>query len=114
MIADTIVAPVRPSQADLETFGKLSELIKNANTMRQVEGETLVVVSMAPTHHLITEDEEAREFLSEHTSFNVAKQAIHERKAYRDAMYEGKGVLELNNDAAKLEIATFTKEMIGS
>lgn len=114
MIADTIVAPVRPSQADLETFGKLSELITNANAMRQVDAKTLVVVSMAPTHHLVTEDEEARDFLSEYTNFDVAKQTIHERKAYRDAMYEGKGVLELNNDVSKLEIATFTKEMIGS
>lgn len=112
MIADTIVAPVRPSQADLETFGKLSELITNANAMRQDDARVLVAVSMAPTHHLVTEDEEAREFLSEYTNFDVAKQAIHDRKVYRDAMYEGKGVLEFQNEAAMLEIATLAKDII--
>lgn len=112
MVADTIVAPVRPSQADLETFGKLSELITNANSMRHIEARTLVVVSMAPTHHLVTEDEEAREFLSEYTNFDVAKQAIHDRKVYRDAMYEGKGVLELGNEAAMLEIAALAKDIV--
>ena len=111
MVADTIIAPVRPSQADLETFGKLSELITNANAMRQVEARTLVVVSMAPTHHLVTEDEEAREFLSEYTNFDVAGQAIHDRKVYRDAMYEGRGVLELNNNAAMLEVAALAKNV---
>lgn len=112
MIADTIIAPVRPSQADLETFGKLSELISNANAMRQIEARTLVVISMAPTHHLVTEDEEARDFLSEQTDFDVALQGIHDRKVYRDAMYEGKGVLELNNNAAMLEIAALAKDVI--
>lgn len=112
MIADTIVAPVRPSQADLETFGKLSELIANANAMRQESAKVITVISMAPTHHMVTENEEARDFLSDHTDFNIAKQSIHDRKAYRDAMYEGKGVLELNNEAAMLEVAALAKDVI--
>jgi len=103
---------VRPSQADLETFGKLSELISNANAMREKEARVLVAISMAPTHHMVTENEEARDFLSEYTDFEIAKQSIHDRKAYRDAMYEGKGVLELNNEAAILEIAKLAKDVI--
>ena len=55
MVADTIIAPVRPSQADLETFGKLSELIMNANSMREMPARVLVAISMAPTHHMVTE-----------------------------------------------------------
>lgn len=112
MVADTIIAPVRPSQADLETFGKLSELIMNANSMREMPARVLVAISMAPTHHMVTENEEARDFLEEYTDFDTAEQSIHDRKAYRDAMYEGRGVLELSNEAAALEIARLAKDVI--
>jgi len=112
MIADVIVAPVQPSQADLETFGNLNELVENANAMRPGVIKSIAVISRAPTHHLVTETEEAQEFLDEHTDFSLADQVIHDRKVYRDAMYEGKGVIELSNDSARLEILTLSKNII--
>lgn len=112
MVADIIIAPVQPSQADLETFGNLNELVENANAMRQEQIKAIAVISRAPTHHLVTETEEAQEFINDHTDFSLAGQVIHDRKVYRDAMYEGKGVIELANDSAKLEISTLAKDML--
>ena len=112
MVADVVVAPVRPSQADLETFFMLNELTTNANAMRAQEAKLVAVISMAPTHHLVTETEEAVEFLRDHTPFSVAKQVIHDRKVYRDGMYDGRGVIEMSNNAAKLEIITLAKDII--
>lgn len=112
MIADVVIAPVRPSQADLETFGVLNELVSNANSMREKEAKLLAVISMAPTHHLVTESTEALEFLDEYTDFSVAEQIIHDRKVYRDALYEGKGVMEMSNDSATLEILSLSKDII--
>jgi len=38
---------------------------------------------------------------------------IGERKAYRDAMVEGRGVIELSNEKAKAEIMALVQEIYG-
>ena len=47
-----------------------------------------------------------------HHYLELSKSIIMERKVYRDALLQGKGVTELQNNKATTEIKTLVKEMI--
>lgn len=49
--------------------------------------------------------------LGEFPELILAKTIIRERRAYRDAMVEGKGVVELNNPKARNEIESLGQEI---
>ena len=69
------------------------------------------MISMAPTNHVLKEDQEAILLLSK---LNIAKTSnviIHERKVYRDAIADGKGVMEYDNIKAKNEIMQLFEEI---
>ena len=72
-----------------------------------------VLISMAPTNPSIKEANDAQELLRELSALVPSGVTISERKAYRDAMTEGRGVCELNNDKASAEIAALVGEIYG-
>lgn len=111
VVADVIVSPVRPSQADLESFSSMEEIVDAAGAFRETEPRKIALITMCPTHHLVTEKEEARDYLEAYSSFNISSHVVHDRKVYRDAMYEGKGVLEMSNTSSAFEIASLYKEI---
>ena len=111
---DRIYVPVRPSQADLETLGHVDELLTFARSLRPDGGPAAyALLSMAPTHHLVSEAEMARAYLTEHTSLDLADSVMKDRKVYRDALIDGLGVLELDNATAKAEVQAFAEEVYG-
>jgi chromosome partitioning protein len=69
------------------------------------------VVSMAPTNPRISEYDEAVEMLKEYEHLSLVNSIIRERKVYRDAIVEGKGVLEMNDLKAKEEFLSLIKEI---
>ena len=99
-VADRLWIPIKASQFDLWTVAQMNELVGLARGINPAL-EAWVVVAMAPTNPSIHETDEAQ----------LGK--IGERKAYRDALPVGKGVLELDNPKAIQEIETLTKEVIG-
>ena len=56
---------------------------------------------------------DARELLSELSALVPSLVTIGERKVYRDAMTEGRGACELDNDKARAEIAALAGEIYG-
>lgn len=108
--ANKLYVPLKASQPDLETSVHMNELVKMAKGLNPTL-ESNLVISMGTTHPAVHEDEEAVELLSELNQFQMAKTIIRDRKVYRDAMAEGKGVIELNNEKAKAEIDGLAKEI---
>lgn len=111
-IADKLYSPVRASQSDLWTIEHLAKLVALAQAFN-CDLKASVVVSMAPTNPRIREREDALELLKELQELRVAKAVIHERKAYRDAMREGRSVVEMEDVKASREIESLVKEIWG-
>jgi chromosome partitioning protein len=71
------------------------------------------IISCAPTNPLINEVEEAKNLLSDFTEYlSLSKTFIRDRKIYRDALLQGKGVVELSNIKATLEIKNLVNEIL--
>jgi chromosome partitioning protein len=66
---------------------------------------------MAPTNPVIHEAAEARELLSELPDLVPSGVVIRERKVYRDAIAEGRGVVEMDNAKATAEIEALAQEI---
>lgn len=112
LAAHRVYTPLRPSQIDLETALYVDELIKAAKASRMDDGPVaFAVLSMTPTHRLVTEADAARAYLTEYTQLQLSVASIAERKAYRDTMVQGMGVVEGENRQAIEEINALIKEI---
>lgn len=111
LAADIAVIPFRPSQADLDTLPHVAEIVSAASDLNP-ELTCYALLSLAPTNPVINETKEAAEFLKEYPEFKSLDSIIRDRKVYRDALSEGKGVIEMDNQKAKAEIESFVRELL--
>ena len=110
--ANLLYCPLKASQPDLETSVHMNELVKLARGMNQGL-KAFGIISMGPTNPAIHEAQEAKEILTELPEFTLSEVIIRERKVYRDAMAEGRGVAELGNAKATAEIEQLAREIYG-
>ncbi|WP_186129015.1 division plane positioning ATPase MipZ [Burkholderia gladioli] len=108
-IANLLLVPTKASQADLETFPKVNELIGLARGLNP-KLKAVALLSIAPTNPAIREVEDARELLADFDKLELADTIIRDRKVYRDALLMGKGVIELDNGQARAEIQLLAQE----
>lgn len=109
--ADLLVVVTRPSQFDLDTLGHMSDVIgqaKDFNPTLDVRG----LISQAPSNPAVTERTDAKEFLADYPVIQPLETVIHERKAYRDVVGEGLGVVEWTNSKAKAEMQVLAVELM--
>jgi len=109
--ADLMYIPIKASQADLETLPKVNELIALAKGMNPGL-VAKIILSMAPTNPVITEVADAKELFTDFDQFGLSAVVIRERKPFRDALLEGKSVLELSDQKAKAEINALIAEIM--
>ncbi|WP_298044706.1 AAA family ATPase [uncultured Citricoccus sp.] len=110
LAADTLVVVVRPSQLDLDTLGHMSEVIEQAKDLNPgltVRG----LIAQAPSNPAISERTDAREYLADYPTIKPLETVLYERKAYRDVVGEGLGVVEWSNPKAKAEIQELAAEV---
>jgi chromosome partitioning protein len=112
VVANMMCCPIKASQPDIETTVHANELVKLAKSMNPGLDARLVI-SMATPNPVVKEAAQARELLSELPEFALLQTVIRDRKVYRDAMIEGKGVLELTNEKATAEINQLATEIYG-
>lgn len=108
--ADTLVVVVRPSQLDLDTLGHMSEVIEQAmdfNPDLDVRG----LIAQAPSNPAITERTDAKDYLADYPRIKPLETVLYERKAYRDVVGEGLGVVEWTNPKAKAEVQVLAVEL---
>lgn len=108
--ADVLYVPIQASQADLETLPHVNELVGLADGMNQGL-RSFALLSLAPTNPTITEVRDAQELLEEFTELRLSPSIIRDRKVYRDALLEGRGVVEMSNNQAAAEIQLLAQEI---
>lgn len=111
--AHVVYCPLKASQPDIETSVHMNQLVKLARGMNPVL-QARLLISMGPTNPAIHEAAEAREILGQLTEFTLSDVIIRDRKIYRDAMIEGRGVIEMSNDKALAEIEALAHEIYQS
>lgn len=108
-VANLFLIPTKASQADLETMPKVNELVGLARSINP-HLEAYAVLSMAPTNPMVREAQDAKELLAEFDQIKLATSVIRDRKVFRDALLEGKGVVEMANCQASSEIQLLAQE----
>ena len=111
LAADVLVAPFRPSQPDLDTLPHLAEVVIQARDMNP-DLKCYAVLTLAPSNPQIHEASEAKEYLADFPEFQLCKSIVRDRKAYRDTISEGAGVVEWKDGKAKAEIQLLVQEFI--
>lgn len=111
MAADIMVSPFTTSQLDLSTLPMVAGLIEKARDINE-DLKCLAVVTRAPTHAKTNEIQETRAHFAEYPEFVLCDTVIHERKAYRDSISYGAGVVEWTDKKAALEIQNLAQEII--
>jgi chromosome partitioning protein len=108
--AHVLVVTVRPSQLDLDTLDHMSEVISSAQDFN--EGlRAYGLLTQVPTNAWGTEEGDAATYLADYPIVTPLQTVIHERKAYRDVIGEGAGVVEWTNSKATAEIQFLAKEI---
>ncbi len=110
--AHRVYCPLKASQPDLETSVHMNELVKLARGMNP-NLQARALISMGSTNPVVHEAQEALEILTELPEFTLSDVVVRDRKVYRDAMADGKGVIEMSNDKATAEIEALAKEIYG-
>lgn len=110
--ADLLLMPIQASIADLETIEHMAEVIGMARSMNTAL-DVVAMIARAPTNPSITEVAEARELLADYPQIRLARSIIRDRKAYRDALLEGRGVIEMDNGKARAEVQLLANEVFG-
>jgi chromosome partitioning protein len=112
-VADKLYSPAKASQSDLWTIDHLARLVDLARAFN-TRLEARVLISMAPTNPRINEERDAAEMLAEFSErLSLSRYVTRERKSYRDAMREGRGVMEMTDPKATTEIESIAKEIYG-
>lgn len=109
--ADHLYVPLQASQFDLETLTSLTEIIVMAmdqNPTLHVHG----LLSRASSSPFNNEANEARELFAQFPLFKLSRSMIRDRKAYRDVLLVGKGVVEYSNSKARAEIQLLGQEIL--
>ena len=111
LAADLAIIPCCPSQADLDTMSAVVDVIKDASEFNETL-KAAYIITKASTNPIVTEIQEARDYLSRFEILNPIQTIISERKIYRDALAIGAGVIEMDNAKAASEIKKLMKEVL--
>jgi chromosome partitioning protein len=111
--AQKLYVPLRPSQADLETVGEMRTLIADVKAFNH-SLQAFSLLSLASTNPSVLEPLEAREALQDLPELRVSECLISDRKVYRDAFFEGVGVIEMSSNKGTPEIQRLAQEVYGA
>lgn len=111
LISDILIVPTQPSILDLEILPYVAEKVSHA---REINSDltSYVVVNRASSNYRNIEAVEAKKYISDYPIFKLLDAVIHDRKVFRDAMLDGKSVLEMSDTKAIDEINSFLSEIL--
>lgn len=109
--AQVLIVTVRPSQLDLDTLEHMSDVINSALDFNS-DLEAYGLLTQVPSNVFGSEQTDAGQYLKEYPIIEPLRAVIRERKAYRDVVGEGLGVVEWTNPKAKSEIQVLAAEVL--
>lgn len=92
-LADRVIIPVPPSQADIWSTQRFLRIVEEARSEHMPE--MLAFINRADTHHAVRESDEAAEALSTIPDIQVMVSRLGQRTAFRRSFSEGLAVYEL-------------------
>jgi chromosome partitioning protein len=95
LVAEKAIFPLRPSQFDLWTLGRMSSLVETAKEFNE-DLQAFIVINQSSTNPGVKETQEAAELIQEFSNLNILKTHICERIVYRRAAIQGASVIEYN------------------
>lgn len=98
LAADIVIVPLKPSTPDVDTLPKMQEIISEAKDYNE-KLKAFALITMGPTNPIISEIRETQLCIANFADLNLLDFVISDRKVYRDAISEGKGVVEMDNDS---------------
>lgn len=111
--AHRMIVVLRPSQLDVETLEEFTDVIDAARDFNP-DLEVRSLISQAPTNHNETETVDVAEFIVEFPQIKPLETVLYLRKAYRDTLADGRGVIEVGGVAgrkARAEIEELVAEV---
>jgi chromosome partitioning protein len=112
LVCDKAIFPLRPSQFDLWTLGRLNQLVELALEINE-NLKAYVVINQASTNPAVKEVEEMKQFLCEFENIKLLNTVICERIVFRRAALNGMAVTEYDPEdhKASKEINNLYKEI---
>ena len=93
LVCDVAIFPLRPSQFDLWTLGRLNTLVDQATEINN-SLKAYVVANQASPNPAVKEYDEMKEFVADFDQLLLSKAVISERISFRRAAIKGMGVPE--------------------
>jgi len=112
LVANIAIFPLRPSQFDLWTLGRLNTLVDTAKDINEAL-KAYVVINQASPNPAVKEVEEARKFVSEFDNLRPLNTCLYERIVFRRSAINGMAVTEYKPEDYKAieEIESLYKEV---
>jgi chromosome partitioning protein len=107
---DVFYTPIKPSQIDIDTLGKMNEIVELAKTLNK-KLKSVVLITHSPTNPNMDDKRETEEILKQMPNFAGSNIAITYRSSYWRTMGKGLSVLEYSDDKAKNEILSLGSEV---
>lgn len=107
---DVFYTPIKPSQIDIDTLGKMNELVEHAVALNK-KLKSVALITHSPTNPNMDDKKETEEILGKMPNFNSSNIAITYRSSYWRTMGRGISVLEYSDDKAKNEILSLGSEV---
>ncbi len=112
-VADRIVVPVPPSQADVWSTQRFLQMVKSGRKGTKLP-ETFGFINRADTHLFVRETEETAEALTMLPGIQPLKTRLYQRTAFRRSFSEGLAVFEMQPmSKAARELKGLGKELYG-
>lgn len=100
LVAEKAVFPLRPSQFDLWTLGRLNTLVDTASEIND-KLEAFVLINQASTNPGVKETEEMKVLMEEFEHLNLLKSSICERIVFRRSIIQGLSAIEYKPEDIK-------------
>lgn len=100
LVCDKAIFPLRPSQFDLWTLGRLQSLVETASEINE-DLRAYVVINQASPNPAVKEAEEMKSFLDEFRDIRMLNTVICERISFRRSALHGMAVTEYKPEDPK-------------
>ena len=100
LVANKAIFPLRPSQFDLWTLGRVNTLVEMASEIN--EGlEAFVVINQVSTNPAVKEAKEAKELIKEFPNLSLIDSFVCERISFRRSAIQGMSIFEYQPEDSK-------------
>jgi chromosome partitioning protein len=120
LVAEVVLIPIQPRSLDLWAIEQTAELVKDARIVN-ADLDALVVINAADAQGL--DNEQASDYVRELSALRLLDVTIGRRKAFANAVAQGRSVLELSprdkdpkaaHELAGLVDAVYAGELVGA